>query len=53
MERLSVNDSFCGTNLSELTPASDQVGPITTLSYCDWLLYVPAKVELPKKRNRL
>jgi hypothetical protein len=37
MGRLSVNDSFSGTNLSELTAASDQVGPITSIyitAYC-------------------
>jgi hypothetical protein len=36
MERLSVNDSFSGTNLSELVPASDEVGPITS-QYSVWL----------------
>jgi hypothetical protein len=28
-----VNDSFTGTNLSELTPASELVGPITTTNF--------------------
>jgi hypothetical protein len=31
MERILMNDSFSGRNLSELVPASDQVGPITTM----------------------
>jgi hypothetical protein len=29
MERLSENDSYAGTNLSELPPATELVGPIT------------------------
>jgi hypothetical protein len=31
MERLSVNDSFSGTKLSELAPASDQLTVLNPL----------------------